>query len=99
MKKCWIAGVVIAAVISVVPLDWFASDALAKDGSRGGGSYKGGRSKGGDVSVGGHIRKDGTYVQPHMQTAPNSSKLDNFSTKGNVNPYTGKPGTQEPFGR
>jgi len=31
-----------------------------------------------------------------MQTNPNSTKLDNYSTKGNVNPYTGKPGTVDP---
>ena len=44
------------------------------------------------VKVKGYYRKDGTYVQPHYRTAPNSTNRDNFSTKGNVNPYTGKAG-------
>ena len=45
-----------------------------------------------DVKVKGYYRKDGTYVQPHYRTAPNSTINDNWSTKGNVNPYTGKKG-------
>ncbi|GAA4406773.1 hypothetical protein GCM10023187_26640 [Nibrella viscosa] len=44
----------------------------------------------------GYYRKDGTYVQPYFRTAPNSTNRDNFSTKGNTNPYTGKPGWIEP---
>lgn len=44
------------------------------------------------VKVSGYTRKDGTYVQPYFRTAPNNSNIDNFSTKGNVNPYNGKPG-------
>lgn len=45
----------------------------------------------------GYVRQDGTYVAPSYATNPNSSKLDNYSTKGNVNPYTGAPGTVDPF--
>jgi hypothetical protein len=44
-----------------------------------------------------HVRKDGTFVQPHRRTNPDSSKFNNFSTKGNVNPFTGKEGTVDPF--
>lgn len=47
-----------------------------------------------DVSVRGYYRKDGTYVRPHKRSSPNSTKSDNWSTKGNVNPYTGKAGTK-----
>lgn len=50
-----------------------------------------------DVYVGGYFRKDGTYVQPHHRTAPNNSTLDNYSTKGNTNPYTGQKGTIDPY--
>lgn len=39
----------------------------------------------------------GRYVTPHYKTTPNRSKFDNFSTKGNYNPYTGKKGTVNPF--
>jgi hypothetical protein len=49
------------------------------------------------VHVSGYTRKDGTYVQPHMRSAPNRTKLDNYSTIGNTNPYTGKPGTVDPY--
>lgn len=48
------------------------------------------------VHVSGYTRSNGTYVQPYFRTAPNSTNRDNFSTKGNVNPYTGKPGWIEP---
>jgi hypothetical protein len=48
------------------------------------------------VHVRGYTKKDGTYVAPHERTAPNNTTLDNYSTKGNVNPYTGKPGTKDP---
>ncbi|MBI2355893.1 MAG: hypothetical protein HYV13_01635 [Candidatus Doudnabacteria bacterium] len=49
------------------------------------------------VKVKGYTTKNGTYVQPHVRTSPNKSKLDNYSTKGNINPYTGKKGTVDPF--
>lgn len=47
--------------------------------------------------VKGYTTKKGTYVAPYYKQSPNKSKLDNFSTKGNVNPYTGKKGTVNPF--
>jgi len=47
-----------------------------------------------NVPVHAHITKSGHYVAPHMRTAPNHTRMDNFSTKGNVNPYTGKKGTK-----
>lgn len=48
------------------------------------------------LRVSGYYRSNGTYVQPYFRTAPNSTTRDNFSTKGNTNPYTGKPGWIEP---
>lgn len=47
------------------------------------------------VKVRGYTKKNGTYVAPHYRSNPNSTKLDNWSTKGNINPYTGKAGTKE----
>lgn len=49
--------------------------------------------------VNGYYRKDGTYVQPHYRSAPNNTTLDNYSTRGNVNPYTGQVGTRDPYYR
>lgn len=42
--------------------------------------------------VRGYYRSSGTYVQPHYRSTPNRYKSDNYSTKGNYNPYTGKKG-------
>ena len=38
------------------------------------------------VAVRGYYRKNGTYVQPHVRTAPNSTVTDNYSYRGNYNP-------------
>ena len=49
------------------------------------------------VRVRGGFTKSGTYRQSHYRTSPNKTKRDNWSTKGNVNPYTGKKGTKNPY--
>jgi hypothetical protein len=49
-----------------------------------------------DTYVRGYEKSNGTYVEPHYRTAPNNTVYDNYSTKGNVNPYTGQPGTKNP---
>lgn len=46
----------------------------------------------------GYLKKNGTYVAPHYKTSSDKSKMDNWSTKGNVNPTTGKKGTVNPSG-
>lgn len=56
---------------------------------------KTGSDNGGSHSVKGHVKKDGTYVQPYRATNPNNTQRDNWSSKPNVNPNTGKPGTKE----
>ena len=38
------------------------------------------------VSVGGYYRRNGTYVQPHQRTAPDSIRSNNYSYPGNNNP-------------
>jgi len=47
-----------------------------------------------DQYVNGYYRQDGTYVAPHYQTSPNQYRYDNYSSQGNVNPYTGQRGNQ-----
>jgi len=47
-----------------------------------------------DVWVSGYVRSNGTYVAPHYRSSPNSSFYDNWSTKPNLNPYTGRIGTR-----
>ena len=39
----------------------------------------------------------GSYVMPSYRTSPNKTKFDNYSTKGNYNPYTGKKGYSNPY--
>lgn len=45
------------------------------------------------VYVNGYYKSNGTYVQPHVRTTPDHTKINNYTTQGNTNPYTGKPGT------
>lgn len=47
-------------------------------------------------SVRGYYRSDGTYVQGYHRSSPNGTQYDNYSTKGNVNPYTGEKGYKTP---
>lgn len=49
------------------------------------------------TNVKGHYRSNGKYIYGYTRTSPNNNKLDNFSTKGNINPYTGKSGTVNPY--
>lgn len=50
-----------------------------------------------DTYVQGHVRRDGTYVQPHYQTASDNTRSNNYSTQGNTNPYTGQQGYADPY--
>jgi hypothetical protein len=49
-----------------------------------------------DTFVHGYRRSNGTYVQPHHRSAPDGNPNNNWSSLGNVNPYTGKVGTKRP---
>jgi hypothetical protein len=77
--------------LSIVFLVSVPIDALAKGR---GWSRSGG---GGETTVRSHTRRDGTYVPGHQRTNPDWSKGNNWSSRGNVNPYTGKPGTKNPY--
>lgn len=47
--------------------------------------------------VRGYYRSNGTYVEPHYRSKANATRYDNYLTRGNYNPYTGKTGTQNPY--
>ncbi|WP_423063864.1 hypothetical protein [Candidiatus Paracoxiella cheracis] len=49
-----------------------------------------------DVYVHGYTRSNGTYVAPHYRSNPDGDSYDNYSSKGNVNPYTGEEGHRTP---
>ncbi len=44
------------------------------------------------VRVKGYTTKRGTYVAPSHRSSPDRVKYNNYSSKGNSNPYTGKKG-------
>ena len=47
--------------------------------------------------VDGYTRRDGTYVEGHMRSAPNQNRYDNYNAENSVyggNPYTGQRGHQ-----
>lgn len=44
--------------------------------------------------VNGYYRSNGSYVSPHYRSGRDGYHNNNWSVQGNVNPYTGKPGTK-----
>ena len=42
----------------------------------------------------GYIRSNGTYVNGHFKTNTNRTNHDNFSTRGNINTFTGRSGSR-----
>jgi len=51
-------------------------------------------SKSSSTNVKGYTKKNGTYVAPAKRSTPDSTTKNNWSTKPNTNPYTGKQGTK-----
>jgi hypothetical protein len=47
--------------------------------------------------VHGYTRRNGRYVAPYHRTVRNHTRRDNYSTKGNYNPWTGKWGTKKGY--
>lgn len=60
------------------------------------GRSAGSRSRSGTVTVRSHKTKSGKRVETHRRTKGNRTQTDNWSTKGNVNPDTGRAGTRTP---
>lgn len=74
-----------------------SGNAFARGSSFGGhSSQKSSYSNGSrsDHAISGYTRSNGTYVRPSHATNPDFTRNNNYSTKGNVNPYTGKFGTK-----
>jgi len=93
MKKIIFCTMLSVVLITATGIDVFA---------RGGGGFRSGGSSstiGSGTgsshsyhSVGGYFRKDGTYVAPHYRSNPDRSFNNNWSTKPNINPFTGQEG-------
>lgn len=50
-----------------------------------------------DERTSSYTKRDGKHVQGYMHTAPDHTRANNFSTRGNVNPYTRQLGTKSPY--
>ncbi len=87
MKRIVITSIVvaIASTLGISPL------AQAKGSS--GKSHKNYSSTPKEHNVSGYTRKNGTYVAPHYRSNRDGARNNNWTTKGNTNPYTGKDGT------
>jgi hypothetical protein len=48
------------------------------------------------VHVDPYTRRDGTRVEEHWRSAPNSATYDNWSVRPNINPHNYEPGTRSP---
>lgn len=48
----------------------------------------------GSTRVRPYFRRDGTWVPGHYRTRPDGNFYNNWSTRGNINPFTGREGTR-----
>ena len=74
------------------------ADAGRRRGGGGGGSSRvrasGTGSSSKSTSVRGYTKKSGTYVAPARRSSADGTQRNNYTTKGNANPSTGKAGTR-----
>ena len=71
-----------------------SSSSQVAHSSRGHSGTSGTGSSSSSHAVRGYTTQRGTYVAPHRQTNADHTQRNNYSTKGNVNPSTGKTGTK-----
>ena len=74
-----------------------SEEARRKDTGYGYGGGYGTGSNPRSERVDGYTKRDGTYVEPYQRSKGNDTQRDNWNTKGNTNPYTGKSGTRNPY--
>jgi hypothetical protein len=81
-------------IVGLLALSLATTPAFGRGGGHGGHSGSHSSSSSGEHRVSGYVTSRGTYVAPHYATNPNGTRNDNYSTRGNVNPHTGEPGTK-----
>jgi hypothetical protein len=87
MKHALLLLVLAVSALSVAP--------MASAGKKGGGATAPGTgSKANSTYVHGHFKKDGTFVEGHRKSTPDTKFENNWTTKGNDNLYTGKDGVR-----
>ena len=86
MKKILsLATVVITMSLSASAQSWTPVISNVRSGASGNSSV---------VYQKGYTRSNGTYVQGHYKTVSNKTNWDNFSTRGNINTFTGSIGSR-----
>lgn len=63
-------------------------------GGHGGKAATGTGAKASSTHVSGYTKSNGTYVAPARRSTADETKSNNWTTKGNRNPVTGKAGTK-----
>jgi len=48
------------------------------------------------IYIDSYIKKNGVFVKGYYRSLPDKNKLNNWSSKGNTNPFTGKKGYENP---
>ena len=86
---------IVIAVCAAIAVGSADAKGSKSSGTTASGGYGSG-SKSSSTYVRGHVTKSGTYVAPHRKTAPDHTQRNNYSARGNYNPYTGKTGGREP---
>ena len=86
----WLCGVIVVSVVLA-----FSAEVEARgDGFRGHSIGPGFGSNPRSHAVRPYIRRDGRSVAAHWRSSPNREWRDNWLTKPNVNPYTGRDGSR-----
>ena len=86
----WLCGVGTGSILLVLSVDAEARGGGFRGLSIGPGFGSNPRSH----AVRPYIRRDGHFVPPHWQSNPNKEWRDNWSTKPNENPYSGREGSR-----
>jgi len=93
MKTIFAVALLAAGMLTVAPA---SAQYTYGSNNRGYNNLYGSGSNSSSHTTSGYVNQRGTYVAPHQQTNPNSTQFDNYSTRGNYNPYTGRTGTRSP---
>lgn len=105
MKKLTILAMLFLFVGILIAEDVWVNGYIKKDGTYVSGYYRSKPTKSTtttfdnstykSTTVKSYIKKDGTYVDSYKRSKKDNTTLNNWSTKGNTNPYTGKKGTKK----
>jgi hypothetical protein len=102
MKKIQIAvalSLCLASFVAVARGGGHTSSARSSTSHSHAASSYGTGSSSSSTRASGYTTHNGTHVAPYHRTTPDSTRSNNYSTKGNVNPYTGAVGSKSALPR